>query len=204
MKKQFFHIPNGLVYLDGNSLGPLPKLASSRIQQTISDEWGELLIRAWNQAGWMDQPGELGDRIGDLIGAPAGSVVIGDTLSIKVYQAVAAALNKKPDRSVVLSDTGNFPTDLYMVDGLIKTMNRSLELKLVEPEDVADALDDTVAVLLLTHIDYRTGRMHDMQALTKKAQDLGIITAWDLAHSCLLYTSPSPRDKRQSRMPSSA
>ena len=183
MKKQFFHIPNGLVYLDGNSLGPLPKLASSRIQQTISDEWGEFLIRAWNQAGWMDQPGELGDRIGDLIGAPAGSVVIGDTLSIKVYQAVAAALNKKPDRSVVLSDTGNFPTDLYMVDGLIKTMNRSLELKLVEPEEVADALDDSVAVLLLTHIDYRTGRMHDMQALTKKAQDLGIITVWDLAHS---------------------
>ena len=110
-------------------------------------------------------------------------MVIGDTLSIKVYQAVAAALNKNPDRSVVLSDTGNFPTDLYMVDGLIKTMNRSLELKLVEPEEVADALDDSVAVLLLTHIDYRTGRMHDMQALTKKAQDLCIVTVWDLAHS---------------------
>ncbi len=183
MKKQHFHIPDGLVYLDGNSLGPLPKLASVRVQQTITDEWGELLIRGWNQAGWMDQPGRLGDRIGALIGAPSGSVVIGDTLSIKVYQAVAAALNRQPERAVVLSDTGNFPTDLYMVDGLLKTMNRSVQLKLVKPEEIADTLDESVAVLLLTHVDYRTGRMHDMQALTKKAQDLGIITVWDLAHS---------------------
>ena len=183
MKKQHFHIPEGLVYLDGNSLGPLPKLAGSRVQRTIDDEWGELLIRGWNTAGWMDQPGQLGDRIGTLIGAPAGSVVLGDTLSIKVYQAVAAALNRQPDRQVVLSDTGNFPTDLYMVDGLVKTMNRGLTVKLVEPDQIADALDESVAVLMLTHIDYRTGRMHDMQDLTKKAQALGIVTVWDLAHS---------------------
>ena len=109
MRKDYFHLPEGIVYLDGNSLGPLPINAAKRLQKTVSDEWGEMLITGWNKAGWMQQPSRLGDRIGKLIGCPAGSVVVGDTLSIKVYQALASALAMRPDRKTILSDSGNFP-----------------------------------------------------------------------------------------------
>ena len=172
-----------MIYLDGNSLGPLPSAAAGRISSMVEDEWGELLIKGWNQAGWMQQPIQLGDRIGKLVGAPSGTVVIGDTLSIKVYQALAAALAMRPDRKVILSDTGNFPTDLYMADGLIKSMDAGHQVQLVEPENVADAIDDKVAVLMLTQVDYKTGRKHDMMALTQKAQEAGAVVIWDLAHS---------------------
>ncbi len=109
-----FHLPDRVVYLDGNSLGPLPKTATDRVAQVMRDEWGELLITGWNRAGWMEMPRRVGDRIGRLIGAPEGSVVMGDTLSVKVYQALAAAIEMRPDRRVILSDSGNFPSDLYM------------------------------------------------------------------------------------------
>ncbi|MEM7270537.1 MAG: kynureninase [Pseudomonadota bacterium] len=178
-----FELPAGVTYLDGNSLGPLPKTAKARIGGMVADEWGELLITGWNKAGWMDQPTALGDRIGRLIGAPAGSVTLGDTLSIKVYQALAAALQMRPGRKVVLSDSGNFPTDLYMAEGLIRAMNDSHELRVVAPEAVADAIDETVAAVMLTEVDYRTGRKHDMAALTKAAHDAGAVSVWDLAHS---------------------
>ena len=179
-----FHLPKGIIYLDGNSLGPLPRAAQARMTQTMQDEWGEMLITGWNKAGWMQQPQELGDRIGRLIGAASGTVVLGDTLSIKVYQALAAALDLAPaGRKVILSDSGNFPTDLYMAQGLIKTLDRDHELRVVRPQDVATALSDDIAVLMLTEVDYRTGRRHDMQALTAQAQALGIVTIWDLAHS---------------------
>ncbi len=131
----------------------------------------------------MAQPSRLGDRIAPLIGAPEGSVVIGDTLSIKVYQALAAALKLVPDRKIILSDTGNFPTDLYMAEGLIKTIENDLALRTVEPEEVASHIDTSVAVLMLTEIDYRTGRKHDLRRLTRKAHDCGVVTIWDLAHS---------------------
>ncbi len=183
MKKDQFIVPEGMIYLDGNSLGPLPSAAAGRISSMVEDEWGELLIKGWNQAGWMQQPIQLGDRIGKLVGAPSGTVVIGDTLSIKVYQALAAALAMRPDRKVILSDTGNFPTDLYMADGLIKSMDAGHQVQLVEPENVADAIDDKVAVLMLTQVDYKTGRKHDMMALTQKAQEAGAVVIWDLAHS---------------------
>lgn len=183
MKKDQFIVPEGMIYLDGNSLGPLPSAAAGRISSMVEDEWGELLIKGWNQAGWMQQPIQLGDRIGKLVGAPSGTVVIGDTLSIKVYQALAAALAMRPDRKVILSDTGNFPTDLYMADGLIKSMDAGHQVQLVEPENVADAIDDKVAVLMLTQVDYKTGRKHDMMGLTQKAQEAGAVVIWDLAHS---------------------
>ncbi len=183
LKKELFHIPDGIIYLDGNSLGPLPVAAANRVARTVKDEWGNLLIRGWNEAGWFHQPGVLGDRLAHLIGAPVGSVVLGDTLSIKVYQALAAALKMRPDRKIILSDNGNFPTDLYMAEGLIKTIGKDYELKIVDPENVKDALDETVAVLMLTEVDYRTGRLHDMQALTQKAHDVGAVALWDLAHS---------------------
>src|ERR1700677_5237 len=176
-------MPNGVIYLDGNSLGPLPIAAKQRVAKTLVDEWGEQLIRGWNTAGWMAKPSLIGDRIGRLIGAPNGSVVMGDTLSIKVYQALASALELNPGRRVILSDNGNFPTDLYMAEGLIRSLDRGYVLKVVAPEEVESAIDETIAALLLTEVDYRTGRLHDMQALTRKAHAVGALTVWDLAHS---------------------
>ena len=181
--KALFHLPDGVIYLDGNSLGPLPLAARERVARLLSEEWGEMLIRGWNDAGWMDQPGRIGERIGRLIGASAGTVVMGDTLSIKVYQAVAAALEMRPERRVILSDHGNFPSDLYMADGLIRSLGQGHEIRLAGPEEVADALDESVAVLMLTEVDYRTGRKHDMAALTDAAHAAGALTIWDLAHS---------------------
>ena len=178
-----FDLPEGVIYLDGNSLGPLPKAAAARVARTITDEWGKLLITGWNKAGWMAQPSAIGDRIARLIGAEPGSVVMGDTLSIKVYQALASALELNPTRRVILSDTGNFPSDLYMADGLCRTLGPEYSLRTVAPEAVLDAIDDSIAVLMLTEVDYRTGRLHDMAALTKAAQAKGVLTVWDLAHS---------------------
>ncbi|MDO9640430.1 MAG: kynureninase [Pseudotabrizicola sp.] len=178
-----FHLPQGVIYLDGNSLGPLPRAAAARVAACVTDEWGEMLIRGWNAAGWMDQPTRLGDRIGRLIGAEPGSVVLGDTLSIKVYQALASALELSPQRRVILSDTGNFPSDLYMAEGLCRTLGAEYRLVTVAPEDVAQAITEEVAVLMLTEVDYRTGRKHDMATLTAMARAQGVITVWDLAHS---------------------
>lgn len=181
--RALFHLPDGVIYLDGNSLGPLPVAAQARLARALQEEWGEMLIGGWNRAGWMDMPARLGDRIAGLIGAPADSVMLGDTLSIKIYQALAAALELRPGRRVVLSDTGNFPTDLYMARGLLQTLGSDHSLRLVEPDSVADAIDETVAVLMLTEVDYRSGRRHDMAALTAKAHAAGALTLWDLAHS---------------------
>ena len=183
MKKNQFYIPDNVIYLDGNSLGPMPKAAVARVQKTIVDEWGEMLITAWNKAGWFHQPSVLGNRIAPLIGAQQDTIVLGDTLSIKVYQALAAGLKMVPDRNIILSDSGNFPTDLYMAEGLIKLIGRDIELKIVEPEEVAGHLDDRVAVMMLTQVDYKTGRLHDMAELTRKAHVVGAIALWDLAHS---------------------
>jgi len=181
--QSLFYIPDGVIYLDGNSLGPLPIAAADRVHRMMSEQWGNELIRGWNSAGWMVQPRRIGDRVGRLIGAPEGTVVIGDTLSIKVYQALAAALELNPDRRVILSDNGNFPSDLYIAEGLLKSLDRGYMLKIVAPEAVEDAIDETIAVLMLTEVDYRTGRLHDMAALTRKAHAAGALTVWDLAHS---------------------
>ena len=181
--RAMFDLPDGVIYLDGNSLGPLPKAAAARVAQTVTAEWGKLLITGWNKAGWMDQPSRVGDRIAKLIGAEPGSVVMGDTLSIKVYQALASALEMNPARRVILSDTGNFPSDLYMAEGLCRTLGQGYSLKTVPPDNLADAIDDTVAVTLITEVDYRTGAKHDMVALTAKAHAKGALTVWDLAHS---------------------
>ncbi len=181
--KSKFVLPEGVIYLDGNSLGPLPVAASSRLQKTVNEEWGEQLIKGWNVCGWMAQPAKLGDRLGQLIGAPEGSIVFGDTLSIKVFQALSAALDMRPDRKIVLSDTGNFPTDLYMADGLIRLKDAGYQLKTVAPEDVEASIDDQVAAVLLTEVDYRTGRKHDVMTITAAAHDAGAVMIWDLAHS---------------------
>ena len=184
-----FELPEGLLYLDGNSLGPLPVAAGERLAARVRGEWGTRLIRGWNECGWMDEPVRLGDRVGRLIGAPPGSTVVGETLSIRVWQALAAALDlaaARPDgagRRTVLSDVGNFPSDLYVAQGLVRQLGRGHELRTVAPEALADAIDDTVAALLVTHVDYRTGRLHDMATLTERAHARGVPVIWDLAHS---------------------
>ncbi len=181
--KELFDLPEGVVYLDGNSLGPLPKGALERARTVIGREWGHELIRAWNTAGWMALPQHVGDRIARLVGAAQGSVATGDTLSIKVYQALAAALKMRPGRRAILSDSGNFPSDLYMAEGLIRTIGKDYELRTPAPEDVLDRIDEDVAAVMLTQVDYRTGRMHDMDAVTRAAHAAGAVMIWDLAHS---------------------
>ncbi len=181
--RRLFHLPQGVIYLDGNSLGPMPLAAPARVGRTLADEWAEMLITGWNRAGWMDMPARLGDRIARLIGAEPGSVVLGDTLSIKVYQALASALELRPDRKVILSDSGNFPSDLYMADGLVRSLGGGRELRTVAPEAVEAAITPEIAVLMITEVDYRTGRKHDMARLIAKAHAAGALVVWDLAHS---------------------
>jgi len=192
--KALFDLPKGVIYLDGNSLGPLPRGVAARLATTVASEWGQMLIRGWNAAGWMEMPARMGNRIAHLIGAEPGSVVLGDTLSIKVYQALASALEMVPDRRVILSDTGNFPSDLYMADGLVRTLGQGYALRTVAPEEVEAALDDSVAVLMLTEVDYRTGRRHDMARLIARAHALGALVVWDLAHSAGAFPVHLARD----------
>ncbi len=182
-RKELFDIPPDILYLDGNSLGPLPKGAVERANQVIKSEWGGELIKAWNSADWISLPKKVGDQIAPIIGAPVGSVATGDTLSIKVYQALAAALKMRSDRKVIVSDNGNFPTDLYMAQGLMETIDKGYELRTPAPEDVAESITDDVAVVMLTQVDYRSGRMHDMSEITRKAHEAGAVMIWDLAHS---------------------
>lgn len=182
-RKSLFDLPEGIIYLDGNSLGPLPCDVSQHVGDMVQNEWGQLLIKGWNEAQWMEQPRRVGNLIARLVGAQTGSIVMGDTLSIKVYQALSAALELRPERRVILSDSGNFPTDLYMAQGLIESLDRGYELRIVEPEAVADAIDESVAAVMITQVDYRSGRMHDMQSITTRAHDANAIMIWDLAHS---------------------
>lgn len=175
-----FAIPDGLIYLDGNSLGVLPAHVPARVADAVTRGWGEQLIRGWNAEGWMDLPRRIGDRIARLVGAEEGSIVCADSTSINLAKVLQAALAMVPERQVVLSDTGNFPTDLYVAQG---QLSRSGTLRTVAPEDVPAALTPDVGVLMLTQVDYRTGRLHDMVDLTAQAKALGITTIWDLAHS---------------------
>ncbi len=182
-RKDLFHLPEGMIYLDGNSLGPLPKSVDGALSAMVTDQWGAHLIKGWNVDDWMGQPMRVGNLVGKLVGAPEGSVTMGDTLSVKVYQALSAAVQMRPDRKVILSDSGNFPSDLYMAQGLIAQLGQGHELRIVDPFDVMDSITDEVAAVMITQVDYRSGRMHDMATLTAKARDAGAVMIWDLAHS---------------------
>jgi kynureninase len=192
--RALFDLPPGLIYLDGNSLGPLPRAAAARVAHTVTDEWGQMLIGGWNKAGWMDMPARLGDRLARLIGAEPGHVVVGDTLSVKVYQALASALEMRPGRTKILSDTGNFPSDLYMAQGLCRTLGGGHALATVAPEDLAQSIDGSVAAVLVTEVDYRTGRRHDMAAICAAAHAAGALVVWDLAHSAGAFPVQVARD----------
>ena len=180
-----FTLPEGVIYLDGNSLGVLPNTAASRVAKAVTEEWGQGLIRSWNTAGWFDMPQRLGDKIAQLIGAGPGEVVATDTTSINLFKVLSTALSiasvDAPERKVLVSERSNFPTDLYIAEALCK--ERGLTLLLVDADDLAAALTPDVAVLMLTHVNYRTGAMFDMQAVTAKAHAAGVLCVWDLAHS---------------------
>ncbi|GAB3666283.1 kynureninase [Ramlibacter alkalitolerans] len=183
--RELFALPAGVIYLDGNSLGPLPKHAGERIARAVKEEWGEGLIRSWNSAGWFDLPQRVGDRIATLIGARAGEVVATDSTSINLFKVLSAALSivraDAPARRSVISERSNFPTDLYIAQALCR--ERGFELQLIEAEQIPGALGNDTAVLMLTHVNYRTGAMHDMAAVTRAAHAAGALVVWDLAHS---------------------
>jgi len=186
--KQQFDLPPGVIYLDGNSLGVLPKTAAARAAKVIGQEWGNGLIRSWNTAGWFELPARLGDKLGRLIGAGPGQVVVTDTTSLNLFKALAAALRIQqqtaPQRRVIVSERDNFPTDLYMIQGMIDLLQQGYELRLVDDNlPLEQALDDSTAVLLLSHVNYRTGAMYDMAAVTAQAHALGALAIWDLAHA---------------------
>lgn len=177
-----FDIPKGVIYLDGNSLGVLPKTTKARVADVISREWGVDLIRSWNTNHWMELPMRVGDQIARLIGAEAGEVLAADSTSVNLFKMVGAALKMNKGRTVLLSETGNFPTDLYIMQGLAALVD-GVTCRTVETADLMDALSNDVAVLVLTHVNFRSGRMHDMQALCEAARKKGILTVWDLSHS---------------------
>lgn len=183
--RDHFVLPDGVIYLDGNSLGVLPKSAAARVAEVITREWGQDLIRAWNSAGWFNLPQRLGDRIASLVGAGPGEVVATDSTSVNLYKVLSAALSMAaedaPARKVIVSERSNFPTDLYIAEGLCR--ERGYQLQLVEPDEISAALTQDTAVLMLTHVNYRTGAMHDMAALTQAAHAAGVLVVWDLAHS---------------------
>jgi kynureninase len=178
-----FLLPEGVVYLDGNSLGALPKATPARVAEVVEAEWGRDLITSWNRHGWIDLPRRVGDKIARLIGASPGEVMVADSTSVNLFKLLAAALALCPERRVLLSERGNFPTDLYVAEGLAALLGRGHVLKLVEAEEIAEAIDESIAVVFLTEVDYRTGRLHDMKAVTAKAHAAGAVMLWDLAHS---------------------
>lgn len=186
--REEFALPPDAIYLDGNSLGARPKKALERAHALVNGEWGDGLIRSWNKAGWFDLPTRLGDKLASLIGAGPGEVAVTDSTSINLFKVLAAALRKQENsgsaRKVIVSERSNFPTDLYIAQGLSEWLDRGYRLRLVDgPDELAGALDETTAVLMLTHVNYRTGHMHDMAALTALAHERGALTVWDLAHS---------------------
>ena len=170
-----------VIYLDGNSLGPVPKATKPRVLEVLEREWGQSLIRSWTEHGWIDLQHRVGEKIGRLIGAAPDTTVVADSTSVNLFKLLAAALDQRPGRTVILTEAGNFPTDLYIAQGLTALLQRGHELRPVR--DVRAALDESVAVLMLTHVNYRSGAMHDMAALTRAAHDVGALVLWDLSHS---------------------
>jgi len=178
-----FALPDGIVYLDGNSLGALPKATAARVDDLVSRQWGQDLITSWTRHGWVDLPRRVGARIARLVGAGPDEVLVADSISVNLVKLIAAALQLRPGRTVVLSERTNFPTDLYVVQGLRDLLGDRLELRLVERDAIAAALDERTAVLMLSHVDYRSGQVHDMAGLTAAAHAAGALALWDLAHS---------------------
>lgn len=183
-----FALPEGVIYLDGNSLGARPKAALAKATQMIEQEWGEGLIRSWNTAQWSTLSTRLGDKLATLIGADSGEVAITDTTTVNLFKILAAGLRiqaeRAPQRKIILSELHNFPADLYVIEGLADLLQQGYELRLIDtPHDLASLLNDQVALVLLTHVNYKSGHMYDMTATTELIHQHGALALWDLAHS---------------------
>lgn len=183
-KRDEFALPENTIYLDGNSLGALPKAVKSCMSEVINHQWGNDLIKSWNEHNWIDLPVSVGEKIAPLVGAAKGQVICCDSISVNLFKLLSAGLRLNSRRNKVLSTADNFPTDLYMVQGLSELLGTDLcQLKLVEERQIEQSMDESVAILLLTHVNFRTGKLLDMAKLTQLAHDKGIIVIWDLAHS---------------------
>lgn len=182
-KRIEFSLPENVIYLDGNSLGVLPKAAMARVKHAVEIEWGRDLITSWNKHGWFHLPRVAGDKIAHLIGAAKDSVIVADSISVNLFKVLSAAVARQPGRKIILSDSGNFPSDLYVAQGLSTFMADGHALSVVEPEAVLDAITKDVAVVMVTETDYRSARRHDMKAITARAHEKGALVIWDLAHS---------------------
>jgi kynureninase len=176
-----FELPPGVIYLDGNSLGPAPKAVAARVAEVVGREWAEGLVRSWNTADWIGAPARIGAKIAPLIGAAAGEVIVADSTSVNLFKLLAAALARQEPRRVILTEPENFPTDLYVAQGAARVLGA--ELRTAPAAQLADALDQDVAVLMLTHVHYRTGDRHDLAGLTRAAHEAGALVVWDLSHS---------------------
>jgi kynureninase len=169
------------IYLDGNSMGRLPKAAVARLQEMAEHEWGTILVRGWTESGWMESPLRVGDQVGRLIGASAGEVLVADTTSVGLFRLVTSVVRARPQRRVIVTERSNFPTDLYIANGIAEVLG--VEVRVVERSALRDALDGDTALLMLTEVDFRTGERHDMGALTAAAHAAGALVLWDLSHS---------------------
>lgn len=179
-----FTLRDGLIYLVGNSLGPMQTCVAERVQKCLHEEWGHDLVAAWNKAGWFTLPQTIGSKIARMIGAGKDDVVVTDSTSVNLFKVLAAALAMRPERRVIVSERSNFPTDLYIAEGITAFTNQGHELRLIDSVDeLDDAIDGDVAVVMLTHVNYRTGAVHDMQQVTQMVQERGGLMVWDLAHS---------------------
>lgn len=183
LHRERFVIPDGMIYLDGNSLGLMPKTVPARVEHAVRQQWAQDLITAWNVHGWFQLPKVIGDKIARLIGASPGSVIVADTISVNLFKVLTAALALRRERKVILSDLGNFPSDLYVAQGLNRFLADGHVLRAVEPEQVLESITGEVAVVMVTEVDYRTCRRHDMRAIIAKAHAVGALVIWDLAHS---------------------
>ena len=177
-----FDLPQGVTYLDGNSLGALPKATRARLKAAVDEEWGNGLIRSWNNHDWIGAPARIGDKIAGLIGANAGEVIVADSTSVNLFKLITAALRARPGRRVILTEPGNFPTDLYIAQGVTELVG-DVEIRLASADQIADAIDEQVALVMLTHVHYKTGARHDMAAITRRAHEAGALALWDLSHS---------------------
>ena len=178
-----FTLNEGEIYLDGNSLGPVSSSARRRVNEVIDDEWGRGLVRSWNDAGWMGEPTRLGDRIAPLIGANPGEVLVADTLTFLLAKLIGAALEQRPERHVVLTDEANFHSDIYIIEAMCEQAGRPVTMKTIDRNHLDEELNDDVALVELTQVDYRTGESLDMAGITKKVHDAGALMLWDFAHS---------------------
>ena len=178
-----FELPEGMIYLDGNSLGPLPRRTLARLIDVTREEWGQSLIKSWNDHGWMALPQRIGDKIAPIVGAAPGEVIAADSTSVNLFKLLAAACALRPGRTVILTEKGNFPTAIYIAEGLVSVLGPGYEVRAVAKQDIAQSITDEIAVVALTHVDYRTGEMLDMAAVTAAAHAAGALMLWDLSHS---------------------